>query len=635
MATFCWFISDCLQRIITILLRRGRLPIHPLSRHTRLSKRQLKHGLAVLIQQHLVYFHEQGGITYYEANIDATYGLVRSGKYLEVVASKYGTVARDLVHNLFLMGHACVSDLLDAYTAGSHHVVEILTGQFPANGTNGHHPSSGELHAILIKLLEAGFLQPVHKAVFRSPTDTLNDLETEILRGNYDGSAKGPKQKEQLKEDVRRRLKELRSEAPGWTVMKGKKRALNGETSNSNGDEKRRKTANGKALTNGTGSHEDEEGDRLEPGLILHINHEKFTVALRNDKLVELANARIGPVTSRVYAELLRLLEAEIPRCQIDSRFDDPDDYHGDQYTITTKELFIALGESINVSLGIGKAENRSAINTRELDKPQEPKKRTVVGEAGSLKIENGDEEGDDADMIPPEAINGNGEVQQDDDLDDPFADKEDIEFRRMEHLKNHLRLLAADNVGLIRLCGPGEWTVDFPYLADYLRNAEIDSYILDTFGAEGHRLVQMMRRMGKVEEKQLPHLALMKKGDIHKKLAEMQMAGMVDIQGIPRDANHTNARMIFLWHFDAERVSSMLLNKLYKAMSRHLQRVDMERRKASGILAISRRSDVTSGQVVLTEVQAGLLQDIRDKEEKFIVQLSRIDGLVAIFRDY
>ena len=93
-------------------------------------------------------------------------------------------------------------------------------------------------------------------------------------------------------------------------------------------------------------------------------------------------------------------------------------------------------------------------------------------------------------------------------------------------------------------------YTVDFENLVQRLREMEIDSFIKETFGKAGHRLVQMMRRDGKLDQTHLPNAALLQQRNTRIKLAEMQMGGVVEVQGVPRDSAHSVNRMIFLWYF-------------------------------------------------------------------------------------
>jgi DNA-directed RNA polymerase III subunit RPC3 len=395
------------------------------------------------------------------------------------------------------------------------------------------------------------------------------------------------------------------------------------------------------------------------PNLTLRINYEKCTVALRNQRLVELADVRIGETTSQVYAELLRLLEDRIPRCRLDPKIDDVSDL-GDGPAVTTMEVAACLNKSIDVGNGIGKVSGDS-VDTRALERSGKSKKRKadeteVEGEAS----EDEDESGDDADA------NGNGNVpevdQEESDGDDPFEDdavmkppkRPKVTFQeklpkpeqfgdrqnRTAQVKNHLQLLANDTCGFLKKGGSrgqGEWTVNYERIIEYLREAELDQMLLENFGRGGHRLARMMRKLGKLEEKQLPGLAFMKQKDIRTKLAEMQMAGMVDIQEVPRDAGRTTSRTMFLWYFDTERVSAILLDSLYKCMSRSFQRLDIERRRIHEILIAMQRQD-TKGKAPEEYLELEPLNRLRafqDKEELLLTQIGRLDELIGIFRDY
>ena len=395
--------------------------------------------------------------------------------------------------------------------------------------------------------------------------------------------------------------------------------------------------------------------------LVVRVNYEKCTVALRNQRLVQLAGTRIGETTSQIYAELLRLLEEGIPRCRLDPVIDDLDDLP-DGPTVTTTELSRAISKSIQVSRGIGDLTHGEG-GVRNSDRSPKGKNKVNVdeGEVDGGASSDEDEHNEDVEM------NGNGytpELYEDsagdgcksfeedprpakrtkvtfqDKLPKPKPERADDPDMRLYHIKMHLSLLAEDSYKFIRKCGRGgsnEWTVDFEDLVDHLRESELDTILLENFGQGGHRLVRMLRKLGKLEEKSLPNLAFMKQKDIRTKMAEMQMAGIVDIQEVPRDASRTTQRTMFLWYFDPERVSSILLDGVYKAMSRCLQRLEIEKRRASGILSMAERTDVrqTSEEEILSEGQMGMLEVIRVKEDKLLGQLGRLDDLVGAFRDY
>jgi DNA-directed RNA polymerase III subunit RPC3 len=162
---------------------------------------------------------------------------------MDIVESRHGVHARDVVQNLLLLGHTKVSDLEEAYESKQkHYSYGNGNGYVMANGTNSqsrsHVSSASQLHTILAQLLQAGLVEPVVKSMFRSPTDTYKKIEREILHESFGGSTKGVKQKEELKVKIRDRLQALRTEGREWKPH-GKKRLLNGEHVNGgavNGD---------------------------------------------------------------------------------------------------------------------------------------------------------------------------------------------------------------------------------------------------------------------------------------------------------------------------------------------------------------------------------------------------------------
>jgi DNA-directed RNA polymerase III subunit RPC3 len=393
--------------------------------------------------------------------------------------------------------------------------------------------------------------------------------------------------------------------------------------------------------------------------MLVRINYEKCTVVLRNNRLAAFAESRISSTTAQVYEAGLQLIESKIPRCRLDPTVDDVKDLP-DGPTFSTMEVTAALSKAVRTGTGIGTVSS-DEIDTRKLETSHKLRKRSDEAEVDGEASEDEDEKVDDV------AIHGNGHLLEigrgpEDHGDDHFIDDDDVrptkrakvtfedklpkpepaESRenRMLQVKNHLLLLAGDDCRFLRKCGSrglGEWTVDFEGVTQYLQEVELDMIVLERFGKVGHRLTRMMRKLGKLDEKQLPNLALVKQKDVRTKLAEMQMAGVVDIQEVPRDSGRTTNRTIFLWYFDVERVSTILLDSLYKNMSRCLQRLDIERRRVQDVLTLTQRTDLLDEdpEKYMVPEQLNMLHEIEDKEESLLGHIGRLDELVAIFRDY
>lgn len=213
----------------------------------------------VLIQQNLVYYAEDGSqATHYEANPGAAYGLIRSGKILEIIERRYGDVARDLVLDLFLLGHAKVGELMDQHQLKSSQSSNGTSDSVPP--LRGQRCSPAYLDSILCDLLEVNLLEPVVNLSFRSPDDTYNEVEHNIVKTEFSGSTKGTKQKEQLKMRIRETLADLRSHRETWKPKGNKRKADSSLSNGTNGDAKRRRFSNGSHPVNG---HHVENDDSL------------------------------------------------------------------------------------------------------------------------------------------------------------------------------------------------------------------------------------------------------------------------------------------------------------------------------------------------------------------------------------
>lgn len=386
----------------------------------------------------------------------------------------------------------------------------------------------------------------------------------------------------------------------------------------------------------------------------MRVNYEKFTVILRNQRLAELVSDRVGEATSNVYAELLRLLEDKIPRCRRNPDIDDLSE-NPDGPTITTMELSQAISNTVNLGSGIGKAAE-DMVDKKAFEKSLNGKRKRSELEAEVESGASSDEDESEDDDPHDNHINEDSDSQTDDPpikapaarssktgkvtfQDRPGVGAAQDRQTRMTQLKSHLMLLAGDTCKFIRKCGSrgeGEWTVDFEPLVEHLRETEIDTILLSSFGRTGHRLARILRKMGKLDEKHFPTLALMKQKDVRTKLVEMQMAGIVDIQEVPRDNNRTPARTIFLWFFDTERVYSIILERIYKTMSRLFQRIQVERCRSDQIQALAERTDVRGHEEgTLSDVQLKELRKLRAKEELLLAQVGKLDELVGIFQDY
>ena len=640
------------SRIFSVLLSRGRSSVGQLGQYTSMTQKQLRHGLAVLIQQNLLYYyvdHDTKTATY-EANPDPAYNLIRIGKILEMVESAYGPAVKDVMQSLLLLGQTRVSDLKAAYegkirrsTEAAQHAsldADMVDGEAPPVAKKPTLPvkSVAQLNSIICRLAEAELVDVVHGLTLVSPEDVYKDVEERVTRVKFPGGVKGGKGKAEFEEAVAMELCKVRRES----------KSLKRKLEDSGPAAKRRKLLNG-AGANGVngvnGDHEPEGDPVLDPRLVIRVNYEKCIVELRNRRLQQFASEMIGDTTSYVYAVMLKQITKRISRCHTDPRMDigDMGDEDGTgQRVVTTTEILDNLPTTVDPWNGLAKVSlNRINKLSAEAIQPHPPDPNKTPF------FDGGDDDDDDEDEDSDVEMNGKQDSEHESEKDAKpavngsgpgkvrFAEPVRKESR-LDMVKQHLYLLAENRLQFIRQCGKGQWTVDFKLLIQHLREAELDTVIERTVGRQGLRLVRILRKKGKLDEKALPNISLMKKSDVQNKMLEMEIAGFVDIQEVPRDNSRTANRTIFLWYTDTDRCIHTLLNKTYKTATRCLQRLSVHRRREKDVLLLTRRTDVKGREKdVMQKEYYDRFAKLLEIERKLLGHMMRMDDLVAVLRDY
>ncbi|PHH79611.1 hypothetical protein CDD82_2288 [Ophiocordyceps australis] len=618
------------SRILAVLFAKGRSNISQLAYYTSLLPQHLRSGLGVLIQHSLLFYHvdHASNVTTYEANSVACYNLVRSGKILEIIDSQYGTAERELVQTLMLLGSARIADLTHAFVSRTPRTNGFATGAgAPASGLI---ESENHLHVALSRLIQADILETVHPESFRNPTEIYRDIETNVTMTGP--GEKASKNKTEQHIQIVERFRAFKEES----------KALKQQLDRANGPvTKRRKLQNGTSTSRDFSAH---DSPRLNPNVIVRVNNEKCLVQLRNQRLAQFAADAFGEVTGHVYRTLLDLLTAQVPRCQ-------PDPLIGEQggglqqVTVTSVEIYDQLDENVNVQSGIGKApRDKIDFHSAEKIKPSPLDYDSDSDDSDDMAKDGGGAMSDDSDdengakssapRTAPQSKQSNGNRQAKVTFEDETA-----QDSRLEYMRQHLVLLAESKHRFVRHCGTngrGQWAIDLGQVMESLRESELDAYIEQSYGRHGLRLTRILRERGKLDEKMLPSTALMKKSDVQEKMLAMQMAGLVDVQEVPKDNSRLANRTIFFWSFDGKRTQSQLLDDVYKTMLRCLQTLQVQRHKERNILLFVDRRDVQGKEEeVMTAEHYNKYNRHLEEQDKLLGQVMRLDDLVAVLRDY
>ncbi|KAI2626829.1 RNA polymerase III subunit RPC82 [Xylaria nigripes] len=656
------------SRIVAALLARGRSTVRDLALHTSLNPKQVRHGLALVLQHSLVFYHtdHDTAITMYEANPRAAYHLVRVGKILDTIEINYGTTAKILVNDLMMLGHVEIAELvryhrskhnrkkttIDRDDDDEHDLENGLDNTYNDDGedptfTNLNGTSHGtpgdqkliqpeEIYEALAQLIAAGILESVSPSMFQSPQDLKASVEQECAK-EFPNGIRGAKVTAEFDLLVKSQIKAIGAERA--TVKRKLQASALYEPSNI----KRRKLANG-GMSNGFAG--DSGGSILQDenhNTTIRLNFDKCLVELRNRKLTEHAEDFIGETTAQVFSALLAALCRKVYRCQHDQHTimtEEEEDTYFTGVRATTEEVLEHLPPGVDMSTGIGTASEED-IDIRFAEKirkypPQIQGSRLQGLDEGDEVMGSDDEEYDrSGERLKGTHVNGyhhNSNVQD----GDQSGGGKTSRSEQLYQLRQHLLILAEAKQQFVRHCGQNQWTVDFGPLVQQLRYAELDTMIEDSFGRQGLRLTRILREKGKLDDKTLPAMALMRKPDVHVKMAEMEMAGFLEVQEVPRDNNRAANRTMFFWFFDEDRTLNRVLDNAYKSMVRCMERLEVERYKKKNVLHYAYRRDVQGKEEDLLrgDVYNEYLEFV-DIEKKLLSQVSRLDDLVSIFRDF
>ncbi|KAJ5889710.1 RNA polymerase III Rpc82 C -terminal [Penicillium tannophilum] len=614
--------GELFARIFSTLQRYERLSLPRLKFYSRLTDRQLRHGLTAMIQHHLVYYFTslEDNNTYYESNPHAAYYLVRSGKILNLVEDRLGEYAARVMEAILFLGHASVSHLetlpeLQSLTPTVPNGVandneelqedEMEAGDQPGKINGDHVPERkpAPFHATIKALASHGYLMRVRDAHFQSPGDNLLEAQRTVSSRSDIKALKGKRQQETVASEIQELVhNRTHADLSQELMVNGLPRGI-----------KRKFGHNSNGLENGVNEHQmmneeshwSEDGDGfdntpMESGLVVRVNYEKLDVALRNARFVTLAEQDAPPATAEAYDCLLRHVEYATLRCR-DTDEIPREREEGEQWTvpIDAERILGDIDPCLDLSGAFAPLESSSQS----------------VNRGGKRPLENG--------------VNGDHEG----------SDDESSGPNRVWEINQHLQLLAQPPHNLtscVELYGVPKWRVGFRGLARKLRHLELERMIESRYGDVAIRVIRVLHAKGKLDEKRLQEISLLPFKDLRQTLASMQSGGFVDLQEVPKDAQRQPSKTIFLWYYDPDRVCSSILEDTYKAMSRTLQRIKVERGRLKDFLEKTERSDVKGHEEeYLTEEELELLQRWKDKEALLLAEVARLDDMVAVFRDY
>lgn len=561
------------QHIFQVLAEGGRLAAPPLAHKCRLPLRQLQSGLASLIQLRLVYHHTPSqGITTYQANTTNAYNLLRTGQLIQLADQTEGHDAARILQQLALLGYSTAREL-------EARIHEILAPQEQGDDgstnpkTNGHSdPMSVDHPPTSRKDFRTNLRRLIDNKYICGVRDfhfsSTFDARTDTEREIFGGASTSSTKSKKAQVEADERVSARLAQRLDASLSSH--HVLN-ELSSTN------IVADGPvclvALREGFGLTERQT--------LLCLDYSNSIAMHRNKALASLAETMLGHQTARV-------LHA------------------------TAKQVALVA---------------RTAASASEMDLHAAPRTTLDVAE-----IEDEVGRGEEA-MMRPLRVSQNG-------WSDDRAPNGNPSFKGNGshthiNVEDHLAILSESHFSFIQNDrGTNMWSIDQNQMNLFLRDKEMLRIVADDYVKHGPslRILRMLSEKGKLDEKSLQEIGLLGAKDLRKTLGYLQAVGLLELQEVPREPQRQPNRTIFLWFYDAERVQKLLLNRLYKSMSRLFQRLHMERQKLSALTSHLEREDVAQDNLAKKQLEE--LAELRQKESWFVSEIGRLDQSVALLRD-
>lgn len=121
---------------------------------------------------------------------------------------------------------------------------------------------------------------------------------------------------------------------------------------------------------------------------------------------------------------------------------------------------------------------------------------------------------------------------------------------------------------------------------------------------------------------------------DVRELCLRLLSNSLIELQEVPRTANHDPSRTFFLFYVDFRKLCSQLLEDLYKAQANIQARKAEEYRKHQTLLEKSSRSDVKEDPKLLSVWERRDLEALERKMEALTVGELRIEADVFVLND-
>lgn len=556
--------------VISTLISYGRLTAKEIGIRSKLPLKLVKTTLVSLIQLNCIhYWSDPAKLVFYSFSETGILILLHAGEIVNHIKVLYGDEAAEIVQNIIENGNMTVKDYLSTVVDEETRIDRM---------------------ALLIKLYNDGWLHRLCVYNYHPVEDVWNRLYQETLKNTPRNATT--------------------SEVKRVAEAKEKTKVKFDDLFNSGNDPK-------DIFYVEAGIY------KLRSHITFGFSLKRFEKHLRTRALVDLANSRLGMLTSKVYEACCLMIEQKSPDLHhrymdVSGLINDPEEERmflsSVENSLVDNKMTVLnvrdLGSHLPKSMDL-----RNSILTQNFLKPG--KRISINGDGPSTK--------------KVKLEDGTASVQENGDFDVSEADN--AETCPLSLIVEHMRLLTSANVPFLFEVSPGSYTIPFLQLSKYIKQYHYDVLIKTTMGPNALRVLKCIKDMKLVDEKAISNSVLLKERTVKNALYRLINMNIVEIQEVPRSADRAALKTFYLFRHKGIALYRYLSNALIFSMGELLTNVAQIKQDNNILLEKCEREDVKGHEEeLLLESELKTLRDLQVREIRNIGHFNRIKWLYVVF---
>ncbi len=168
----------------------------------------------------------------------------------------------------------------------------------------------------------------------------------------------------------------------------------------------------------------------------------------------------------------------------------------------------------------------------------------------------------------------------------------------------------------------------DVPLLTSYLCRHIVERIVEKKFMKSGRRIFRLLIEKKYLESKTVWDLSMVPKKEANDVLCKMLKAQIVQMQEVPRSADHNAQRTFFLWFVDLAKVNALITDEMYRNMALLLQKREERRRDCEDFVGLG-------GEVSdLNPSQQKEYQALEAQVDRLNAAILRLDETLSLVTD-